>query len=280
MAKDNLLGEMQRFEQQLREEEKSMGTIQKYLRDVSEFVQWLNERQLTKELVTIWKDSLLARGLKPTTINGKLASICSFLSLLGREDCKVKPLKIQRNVFRDQHREITKEDYEALLKVARENGDERLELLMETICATGIRVSEVKYIMMEAITAGRAEIALKGKIRVILLPAKLCRKLSKYVKKRRIQSGEVFITRSGRGLSRKQIWAEMKKLCKKAGVESTKVFPHNLRHLFARCFYKVSHDLIQLADVLGHSRVETTRIYLKSTGKEQSRTLERLQLIS
>ncbi|MBQ6686005.1 MAG: tyrosine-type recombinase/integrase [Firmicutes bacterium] len=280
MAKDNLLGEMQRFEQQLREEEKSMGTIQKYLRDVSEFVQWLNERQLTKELVTIWKDSLLARGLKPTTINGKLASIYSFLSFLGREDCKVKPLKIQRNVFRDQHREITKEDYEALLKVARENGDERLELLMETICATGIRVSEVKYITMEAITAGRAEIALKGKIRVILLPAKLCRKLSKYVKKRRIQSGEVFITRSGRGLSRKQIWAEMKKLCKKAGVESTKVFPHNLRHLFARCFYKVSHDLIQLADVLGHSRVETTRIYLKSTGKEHSRTLERLQLIS
>ena len=159
-------------------------------------------------------------------------------------------------------------------------GRERLTLLIETICATGIRVSEVRYITMEAAQAGRAEITLKGKIRVILLPGKLCRKLVKYARKRKITSGEIFLTRSGRSLSRRQIWAEMKALCTKAGVERSKVFPHNLRHLFARLFYRACRDVVKLADILGHSSLDTTRIYLISTGAEHARQLERLGLVS
>ena len=158
-------------------------------------------------------------------------------------------------------------------------GRTRLALLMETICATGIRVSELQYITVENAERGRAEIALKGKIRTILLPAKLCRKLLKYAKKQKTASGEIFLTRNGKPLSRKQIWAEMKALCEKAGVEATKVFPHNLRHLFARTFYKVCKDVVRLADVLGHSSIETTRIYLISTGAEHLQTLNKLNLI-
>ena len=164
--------------------------------------------------------------------------------------------------------------------MARALGQERLALLMETVCATGIRVSEVRYITVEAARFGRAEIALKGKIRTILLPGKLCRKLLKYARKNKIASGEIFLTGGGRSLSRKQIWAEMKSLGKRAGIEPSKVFPHNLRHLFARMFYKVCRDVAKLADVLGHSSIETTRIYLISTGAEHARTLERLGLVT
>ena len=176
-------------------------------------------------------------------------------------------------------RELTREEYGRLVSTAERLGREWLALLLETICATGIRVSEVRYLTVEAAARGRAEISLKGKIRTILLPGKLCRKLLKYARRQKIASGEVFLTRSGRGLSRKQIWAEMKSLCGKAGVEPSKVFPHNLRHLFARTFYKVCRDVAKLADVLGHSSLETTRLYLISTGQEHARTLERLHLL-
>ena len=179
-----------------------------------------------------------------------------------------------------QGRELTREDYDRLIATARQLGRERLALLMETICATGIRVSEVKYLTVEAVEAGRAEISLKGKIRTILIPGKLCRKLRKYARTQKIVSGEIFLTRNGKGLSRRQIWAEMKSLCAKAGVEATKVFPHNLRHLFAQAFYRVCRDVVKLADVLGHSSIETTRIYLISTGEEHVRQLDRLGLIS
>ena len=192
----------------------------------------------------------------------------------------MKYLKIQRKLFRGTERELTKAEYIRLLETANSGGKVRLALLIETICATGIRVSEVKYITAETIQAGRAEIALKGKIRTILLPGKLCRKLQKYAKKQKITSGEIFLTRSGKGISRRQIWAEMKALCKKASVAPSKVFPHNLRHLFARTFYRACRDVAKLADVLGHSSIETTRIYLVSTGIEHARQLERLGLIS
>ena len=192
----------------------------------------------------------------------------------------MKFLKIQRRLFRDDSRELTRPEYDRLLAAAREQGRERLALLLETICATGIRVSEVRYVTVETARTGRAEIALKGKIRTILLPGKLCRKLLKYARRQKIASGEIFLTRSGRGLSRKQIWAEMKSLCAKAGVAPTKVFPHNLRHLFARTFYRVCRDVARLADVLGHSSIETTRIYLISTGAEHATTLERMGLVS
>ena len=192
----------------------------------------------------------------------------------------MKYLKIQRKLFRGTEKELTKEEYIRLLETANSGGKVRLALLIETICATGIRVSEVKYITVEAVERGRAEIALKGKIRTILLPGKLCRKLQKYARKQKITSGEIFLTRSGKGISRRQIWAEMKALCKRADVAPSKVFPHNLRHLFARTFYRVCRDVAKLADVLGHSSIETTRIYLISTGVEHARQLERLGLIS
>ena len=189
-------------------------------------------------------------------------------------------MRVQRQIFRRRDKELTKEEYTRLLDTAQDLGRERLALLMETICATGIRVSEVRYITVEAAQVGRAEIALKGKIRTILLPGKLRRKLLKYARKQKNGSGEIFLTRTGKGMSRRQIWAEMKSICKKAGVAPSKVFPHNLRHLFARTFYKVCRDVVQLADVLGHSSVETTRIYLATTGDEYVRRMDRLGLVS
>ncbi len=267
------------FAAHLKEEERSQGTVEKYLRDLRQFMAWLGGRTVTKEGAAGWKEALLAKGYEPSTVNGKLAALNAFLGFLGWQDCQVKALKLQRRLFREAKRELTRAEYQRLTETARSQGKERLFLLMETICATGIRVSEVQDITLEAARQGRAEISLKGKIRTILLPGKLCRKLIKYARKQNIASGEIFLTRSGRPLSRKQIWAEMKALCKRAGVADTKVFPHNLRHLFARCFYRVCHDLAKLADVLGHSSVETTRIYLVSTGEEHERTLEKLGLV-
>lgn len=268
------------FHQFLRDDEREPATIGKYLRDVKEFVGWLGERAVAKEVVSVWKEHLQKAGCKPVTVNGKLSAINKFFSFLGWEDCRVKHLKIQRKVFRSAEKELTKEDYSKLVETARRQGRDRLALLIEAICATGIRVSEVKYITMEAAQAGRADIALKGKIRTVLLPGKLCRKLLKYAHKKKIASGEIFLTRSGQGVSRRQIWAEMKALCAEAGVERSKVFPHNLRHLFARTFYRACRDVVKLADVLGHSNIETTRIYLASTGAEHARQLDRLGLVS
>ncbi len=191
-----------------------------------------------------------------------------------------KSAPIQRRAFRDTARELTKQEYDLLVRTARGLGNERLALVMETICATGIRVSEVKYITAEAVRCGRVEISLKGKIRTILLPGKMCRKLRKYAEKQKIASGEIFLTRSGASLSRRQIWAEMKRLCRRAGVAPSKVFPHNLRHLFAMAFYRASRDIAKLADVLGHSSIETTRIYLMTTGTEHVRLMEQLHLVS
>ena len=221
-----------------------------------------------------------AVGCQPATINGKLAALNKFFAFLGWIDCQVKYLKVQRRMFRSSGRELSRKDYTCLVETARALGRERLALLIETICATGIRVSEVRYITVEAAQKGQTEIALKGKLRTILLPGKLCRKLIKYARKRKIAAGEIFLTRSGKGLSRRQIWAEMKALCAKAGVERSKVFPHNLRHLFARSFYRACRDVVKLADVLGHSNIETTRIYLISTGAEHARQLERLGLVT
>ena len=268
------------FGQFLQEDERSAATVEKYLREVRLFAAFLEDREVSKTSVAQWKANLLAKNYNPTTINGKLSAIDRFLSFMGWEDCRVKHLRLQRRLFRESSRELTKEEYERLIATAGECGKERLSLLMETICATGIRVSEVHYITVETVEMGKAEISLKGKIRTNLLPGKLCRKLLKYARKNKIAAGELFLTRSGRPLSRKQIWAEMKAICEKAGVEPGKVFPHNLRHLFARIFYRVCRDVARLADVLGHSSIETTRIYLVSTGVEHAWTLEQMKLIS
>lgn len=267
------------YKAQLHAEEHSEATVKKYLHDTVAFAVWVGEREITKEICTQWKSELNRRGYAPVSINASLCAVNSLLRFLGKEACRVKLLKIQRRVFREQGRELQRAEYERLVETAQRVGRERLALLLETICATGIRVSEVKYITAEAVRQGRADIALKGKIRTILLPGKLCRKLKKYVGKQRIASGEIFLTRSGKPMSRTQIWAEMKSICKKAGVEPAKVFPHNLRHLFARVFYRTCRDIVRLADVLGHSSIETTRIYLISTGEEHARELERLHLV-
>ena len=268
------------FERHLRLEEREPGTIEKYLRDIRAFAVWLEEKPLDKEAAVAWKEHLLASGYAPSTINSMLVALNRFFRFQRRDELRVKTIRVQRRIFRSRDRELTKGEYVRLLETAHALGRERLALLMETICATGIRVSEVKYITVEAAQAGRAEIALKGKIRTILLPGKLRRKLLKYAKKQKTGSGEIFLTRTAKGMSRRQIWAEMKAICKKAGVAPSKVFPHNLRHLFARTFYKVCRDVVQLADVLGHSSVETTRIYLASTGDEYVRRMDRLGLIS
>lgn len=268
------------FERHLRLEEREPGTIEKYLRDVRSFAVWLGERPLDKETAIAWKEHLLSSGYAPSTINSMLIAVNQFFRFRHWDKLRVKTIRLQRQIFRSRDRELTKEEYIRLLETAHSLGRERLELLMETICATGIRVSEVRYITVEAARAGRAEIALKGKIRTILLPGKLCRKLLKYAKKQKIGSGEIFLTRTGKGMSRRQIWAEMKAICRRAGVASSKVFPHNLRHLFARTFYRACRDVVQLADVLGHSSIETTRIYLASTGVEFVRRIDRLGLVS
>ena len=267
------------FARQLGEEERSPATLEKYLREVRQFAAFLGGREVTRELAAAWREELSARQ-SPATVNGKLTALDRLLAFLGWEDCRVKHLRVQRQLFRDSARELSREEYARLVETARRLGRGRLSLLMETICATGIRVSEVRYITAEAVREGRTEIALKGKIRTILLPGKLCRKLEKYARQKKITSGELFLIRSGRPMSRKQIWAEMKGVCRAAGVAPSKVFPHNLRHLFARCFYRVSRDVAKLADVLGHSSIETTRIYLISTGAEHARTLDQLRLIS
>ena len=234
-----------KFIQFLQEQGASSGTMEKYRRDVRRLSQWLDGKSVSQENITRWKEVL----------------------------------RVQRKIFRDPARELTRQEYLRLVETAVKQGFYRLALLMETICATGIRVSEAAFITVEAAKEGKAEIYLKGKVRTILLPHKLCRKLLQYAKKQKTASGGIFLTRSGKTLSRKQIWAEMKALCQKAGVTPGKVFPHNLRHLFARTFYQASRDVVKLADVLGHSSIETTRIYLISAGTEHIRLMERLPLM-
>lgn len=272
-------GQMRAFAEYLRREERTRATVEKYLRDTKAFLVWQKDRAVTKESVLAWREHLFETGLSPVTVNAKLSALNSLFRFLGWEDCRVKFLKIQRRAFREPSRELTREEFGRLTETARNQGRERLELLMETICATGIRVSEIRHITVEAAGRGMAEVRLKGKIRVILLPQKLCRKLLKYARKQKIPAGELFLTGEGRGMSRKQIWKEMKSLCEEARVEPSKVFPHNLRHLFATLFYRVCHDIVKLADVLGHSSIETTRVYLISTGTEHARWLDRLGVV-
>ena len=264
----------------LRSEERTAATVEKYRRDILGFAVWLGDGAVTKEAVTQWKEQLLENDFSPATVNAKLSAVNGLLRFWGRDECRVKFVKVQKQAFRDASRDLNRDEYQRLLDAARTLGQERLELLLETICATGIRVSEVKYITVEAAQAGRTDVSLKGKVRTILLPAKLCRKLLKYAKKKKTVSGEIFLSKNGTSLSRFQIWREMKRICNAAGVEPSKVFPHNLRHLFATAFYRATKDIVKLADVLGHSSINTTRIYLLTTDAKHVRCLERLGLVS
>ena len=271
--------EFDQFEDYLRHDEREESTIEAYLRSLTRFAEWVDGRAVTKELAMEWKTALAESGYRPISVNAMLAAVNKFFTCMGREDCKVKYLKLQRQMFRKSEKDLSKEEYQRLVQAAHEKGDLRMELILETICTTGIRVGELKYITVEAVRAGVAEIALKGKIRTILLPHRLCRKLQKYAKQQKIASGKLFLTQDGLPVSRQSIWTRMKALCEAAGVERSKVFPHNLRSLFARSFYGSCHDVVRLADVLGHSSIETTRIYLMSTGKEYLRQLDKLWLV-
>ena len=247
-----------RYAQALRREERASATVEKYLRDAADFAAWLGPRPLSRDAAAGWKAHLLSRGLAPATVNAKLSALNGLLRSLGREDCRARFLKLQRRAFRDEARDLSRGEYARLLRAAQSSGRTRLALLLEAICSTGIRVSETRHFTVEAARRGRADVSLKGKIR----------------------SGEIFLARDGTNLSRCQIWREMKSLCQAAGVAPSKVFPHNLRHLFAAAFYQATRDIVKLADILGHSSINTTRIYLLSTGTEHVRQLERLRLVT
>lgn len=261
-------------------EERAAATIEKYRRALLNFAAFLCGAAVTPEMMHLWKDTLRERNYAPPTINTYLAALNGFFRFCGWTDCHARFLKIQRRLFRDSRQELTCAEYEKLVAAAEAVGDRSLALLIETICSTGIRVSEVQYITVEAAKNGKTEIALKGKIRTILLPSKLCRKLLRFAAKQKNASSAIFRAKSGRTMSRYQIWSKMKKLCTRADVDAGKVFPHNLRHLFATTFYRAYKDIVKLADVLGHSSVETTRIYLVTSAAEHRRQLERLRLVS
>lgn len=262
----------------LYEEERSDNTIEKYMRDIRFFREWLQDRSIDKSIVIEYKKELCERyAIK--SVNSMLSSINAFFVFMGWYDLKVKTLKIQRRIFADKSKELSKSDYERLLIAAKNKKNERLYYLMQTIAGTGLRVSEIKYVTCEAVRQGQSVINCKGKIRQIFLPKKLCQMLKKYVKSQNIKSGSVFVTRSGRPLDRYAIWKMLKDLCESAGVSKDKVFPHNFRHLFARTFYSLQKDIVRLADILGHSSVETTRLYTMESGTEHIKQLQKLGLL-
>ena len=265
------------FHQQLVREEKSTVTVEKYLRDVRTFSVYAGERPVTKELVMAYKQDLRERGYAVRSINSMLASLNSFLMYAGWTDCRVKSLKLQKQVYAPEEKELSRGEYLRLLKAARENS--QLGLVMQTICATGIRVSELRFFTVEAVRQGEVTVSCKAKTRTILIPGKLRRLLLAYAEKKKIRAGVIFLTGHGKPLDRKAIWARMKGLCKQAGILPTKVFPHNLRKLFARTFYGIEKDIAKLADILGHSSIDTTRIYIMSTGTEHRKKIERLGLV-
>lgn len=265
------------FEQHLIQEEKSSITIEKYIRDVHRFRKYANQQIVTKELVISYKKNLSNLGYAVRSINSMLASLNCFLAWNGQADCKVKSVKTQRQIYCAEEKELTKAEYIRLLGVAKRQP--RLHLVIQTICGTGIRVSELSYFTVEAVREGEVIVSCKNKTRTILLPGKLRKALLSYAGKCGIQTGIIFRTRLGSPLNRSNIWSEMKRLCVAAQVNPKKVFPHNLRKLFARTFYKIEKDIAKLADILGHGSIETTRIYIMSTGVEHRKKIERLGLV-
>lgn len=272
---DNVI---KKFKESLIESEKSRATLEKYVRDITAFLTWLGNRSLCKTKVLEYKEYIKEK-YAPASVNSIISSLNSFFDYIEEYGLKVKNIKIQKQIFASDKKELTKDEYKRLLNSAKVKGKDKLYLLIQTICATGIRVSELKYIDIKSVREGRAEVNMKGKLRVIIIPHKLCKKLKKYAEKRKIVSGSIFVTKSGRPLDRTNIWRMMKSLCKIANVDKNKVFPHNLRHLFARTFYSIEKDIVRLADILGHSSVNTTRIYTMETWKICQRQVQELGLL-
>lgn len=265
------------FGNHLLREERSPHTIDKYLRDVRVFCAYAKEMPVTKELVISYKKDLVEKQYTPVSVNSMLAALNSLFTFLEWNECRTKYIKTQRQIYCAEDKELTKAEYQRLLTAARKQP--RLELVIQTICGTGIRVSELKYFTVEAVKSSEITVSCKNKMRTILIPGKLRKRLLDYAKKNQIKSGPVFVTRGGKPLNRSNIWAQMKKLCEIADVNQSKVFPHNLRKLFARTFYRIEKDIAKLADILGHSSINTTRIYIMTTGAEHRRKIEGLGLV-
>ena len=269
---------LEEYADYLQEEEKSVATITKYIRDVSMFADWLKNGDLTKGLVLQYKE-LLLESYAPASVNSILSSLNSFFMYREWYHLKVKTVKIQRQLFASQDKELTKVEYERLLSAAKKKSNRKLYYLLQTICSTGIRVSELRFVTVESLRARKAIIHLKGKVRLVILPEQLCRFLLCYTKEQGIKKGPVFVTKRGTPLDRSNIWKMMKSLCESAGVAKEKVFPHNLRHLFARTYYSIQKDIVRLADILGHSSVNTTRIYTAENGEVHRRQIQHLGLL-
>ena len=262
----------------LREEERSGATIQKYCREAAQFAAWLGGRPASGELARGYKEELRAVRT-PSGVNGAIAALNHLFDMLERPEWKLKAVRIQRQAFRDAARELTHDEYCRLLAAAKAKRNQRLLLLMEAICSTGIRVSELRFFTVEAVRQGRADVTNKGKTRAVFLPRKLQKLLLQYARERKITAGPIFVTRTGKPLDRSNIWHDMKALCKAANVAESKVFPHNLRHLFAVTYYSLEKDIVRLADILGHANVNTTRIYTMESSDSHRRHLERLRLV-
>ncbi|MBE6619058.1 MAG: integrase [Ruminococcaceae bacterium] len=266
------------YKRHLINEEKSPATLEKYFRDLREFCLWIPDACLTKDTVLKYKEKIISE-YSCASVNSIISSLNSFFSFNGWYDLKIKTVKVQRQMFSTSEKELTKSEYERLLSVAEHSKNKRIYFVMQTICSTGIRVSELKYITVSSIESKRAEIRCKGKRRTVFLPNQLCVILKRYLKEQKITSGSVFVTKNGKALDRSNIWSEMKKLCKKANVSEKKVFPHNLRHLFARTYYTIQKDIVRLADILGHSSVNTTRIYTVESGEIHRKQIQKLGLL-
>ena len=270
--------DVKNFVVRLKDDERSKNTIKKYVRDLRKLITFLDGRRLDKELMLEFKQSLIETH-EPTGVNSILAAISTFLKYNGLEFLKVKKLKCQRKIFCPEEKELSKAEYSRLVKIAERKGKWRLSMIMQTMCSTGIRISELEFFTVEAIRKGRIEVTNKGKTRTIFITSKLRKLLGRYCQRSGIECGIIFRTRTGKCVDRKTVWEEMKELCEDADVSATKVFPHNLRHLFARTYYKIKKDIARLSDILGHSSIESTRIYLVSTGLEHERDLDKMQLI-
>lgn len=266
------------FEKYLRLNEKSRNTIDKYLRDVRSFYESMNMREVSKYAVIAYK-ALLAEKYEITSANSMIAAVNAFLQFMVWTDCCIKQFKIQKKAFCSEEKELTKAEYIRLVNTAKQKGNERLNLILQTICGTGIRVSELQFITVEAVRKGEMVVSCKNKTRRVFIVRELQKKLLNYIKLKGITEGSIFITKSGKPMNRCNIWREMKALCEHAGVSPNKVFPHNLRHLFARTFYGIEKDIAKLADILGHSNINTTRIYIITTGEEHRRKMENMHLI-
>lgn len=266
------------FRKHLILEEKSRATVEKYIRDVKIFKEFISDSEVTKESVIEYKE-YLQKQYSVRSVNSMLASINSLFSFMDWHDIRVRAVRLQQQVFCSEEKELTRDEYTRLCKAAEKRHNERLALILQTICGTGIRVSELEYITVEAVQRGEAMVRCKGKTRAVFIVKKLKRKLLRYAAAKNIKHGSIFITRTGRPVNRTNIWREMKSLCEEAGVEPGKVFPHNLRHLFARVFYNIRKDIARLADILGHSSISTTRIYIISTGTEHRKCMENMHLI-